>query len=333
MILNRIIYKHERNLVDLINTARKRILTKEDGILERAKEIYSSDSFTKSFDLIIDQLVSDSLHDLTNRTHRVFASRYTTDLTNTFVNEMVSLTEREIRNLARVESVRALYDYDRPLVNLMGITYVNDVWNAAQIYGMSEQGYGYWQFRAVVDERTTPLCLSLNGTVFRIEELTFRPPLHYNCRSRAIPYAGGDMSLLYERRDFNYYYDQNMKRKVVSQAMQNRINRSMKQFNQFNMWYRRIPMTVFRQDIIQRIDDVSIQTTDIEAEVVNQWIGFGLLVVIAHKLTDILLTPTFMNLQPIEKEIVIDDLNNDDYSFFTRTILSVAEYEKQKRKG
>lgn len=45
-----------------------------------------------------------------------------------------------------------------------------------------------WQFVAVLDDRTTPICISLDGREFAVgDETAPRPPLHYNCRSTAVP--------------------------------------------------------------------------------------------------------------------------------------------------
>ena len=47
-----------------------------------------------------------------------------------------------------------------------------------------------FQFSAILDSRTTPLCASLNGQTFSVNDvdsLDLRPPLHWNCRSILIP--------------------------------------------------------------------------------------------------------------------------------------------------
>jgi SPP1 gp7 family putative phage head morphogenesis protein len=47
-----------------------------------------------------------------------------------------------------------------------------------------------FQYSAVIDDRTTDLCLSLDGQIFKpddIESQRFMPPNHYNCRSILVP--------------------------------------------------------------------------------------------------------------------------------------------------
>lgn len=46
--------------------------------------------------------------------------------------------------------------------------------------------YTHFIFHAVIDNRTTPICKSLNGEIFEIDELRAGvncPPMHINCRS------------------------------------------------------------------------------------------------------------------------------------------------------
>lgn len=46
----------------------------------------------------------------------------------------------------------------------------------------------YFQYSAVMDERTTDYCSCMDGKVFRIEDLaSLVPPAHYNCRSITVP--------------------------------------------------------------------------------------------------------------------------------------------------
>ncbi|MEO0252157.1 MAG: minor capsid protein [candidate division WOR-3 bacterium] len=45
----------------------------------------------------------------------------------------------------------------------------------------------YFEYSAIVDERTTEICRHLDGKIFRKTETSLIPPNHYNCRSLAIP--------------------------------------------------------------------------------------------------------------------------------------------------
>ena len=46
----------------------------------------------------------------------------------------------------------------------------------------------YWQYSAILDDRTTDYCACMDQKIFRIEDMaTLNPPAHYNCRALAIP--------------------------------------------------------------------------------------------------------------------------------------------------
>ena len=67
--------------------------------------------------------------------------------------------------------------------------------NQEKLYVYLYYGVKKVQFKAVIDERTTSVCDSMNGKIFDIDKLTVGenlPPLHYNCRSYIEPYKIGD---------------------------------------------------------------------------------------------------------------------------------------------
>lgn len=46
----------------------------------------------------------------------------------------------------------------------------------------------FFQYTAIMDERTTDYCRCMDGKIFRIEDiLLIKPPAHYNCRSFTVP--------------------------------------------------------------------------------------------------------------------------------------------------
>lgn len=46
----------------------------------------------------------------------------------------------------------------------------------------------FWEYSAILDERTTDYCRCMDGKTFRSEDLPLlNPPAHYNCRSIAVP--------------------------------------------------------------------------------------------------------------------------------------------------
>ena len=75
---------------------------------------------------------------------------------------------------------------------------VNQAINTARnnfFWGNKEKIQGF-QFSAVMDQKTTAVCASLDQKTFRIEDasaLVNRPPLHWNCRSILLPILIGDV--------------------------------------------------------------------------------------------------------------------------------------------
>jgi SPP1 gp7 family putative phage head morphogenesis protein len=53
----------------------------------------------------------------------------------------------------------------------------------------------YWQFDAIMDNRTSPVCKAAHGTVLPADDkwwATHNPPCHFNCRSTVIPMTGDE---------------------------------------------------------------------------------------------------------------------------------------------
>lgn len=64
----------------------------------------------------------------------------------------------------------------------------NHVANQTYLDSFKQLGFEYVRFVSVLDGRTTKLCASLDGTVWRIDDPAKRvPPLHRNCRSILVP--------------------------------------------------------------------------------------------------------------------------------------------------
>lgn len=65
-------------------------------------------------------------------------------------------------------------------------TELNYVQTQAAADSIKSAEFGYYQFIAVMDNRTTPICQSLDGEIFPIAELSQgenAPPMHVRCRS------------------------------------------------------------------------------------------------------------------------------------------------------
>ena len=159
-----------------------------------------------------------TMRDVSNR----FYATYTVD-------EIAKMTVHQVQQ-------RLLNVYNDSFAHRTGNvarTLVNDIYNYAVIQSYIETGTNYFQFQAVIDNRTTDLCRMLNGSIFPASEAQhYRPPLHYRCRSRMVALRGNTVrntGMLYENRNFTTLYDGNMRAytsgnitpTVVAQELQN----------------------------------------------------------------------------------------------------------------
>jgi SPP1 gp7 family putative phage head morphogenesis protein len=55
------------------------------------------------------------------------------------------------------------------------------------IYKANEKALQGWQYVAVLDARTTPLCAHRDGEIYPISDTTHLPPAHWHCRSTTVP--------------------------------------------------------------------------------------------------------------------------------------------------
>lgn len=56
-----------------------------------------------------------------------------------------------------------------------------------QVYKANAKLIQGWQFVAVLDSRTTPVCSHLDGKIFPISDTSHLPPQHWHCRSTTVP--------------------------------------------------------------------------------------------------------------------------------------------------
>lgn len=116
-------------------------------------------------------------------------------------------------------------------------TLVNDIYNYAVIQSYIETGTNYFQFRAVIDNRTSDICRMLNGSIFPASEAQYyRPPLHYRCRSRLIALQGNTVrntGMMFDNRNFSTLYDGNMRPYTSNTVTPTIINQELQKMNTF----------------------------------------------------------------------------------------------------
>lgn len=70
------------------------------------------------------------------------------------------------------------------VVTAMTNTYVQ---TDHEVYKANAKLLDGWQYVAVLDERTTPLCAHRDGTIYPVDDTDHLPPAHWNCRSTTVP--------------------------------------------------------------------------------------------------------------------------------------------------
>ena len=96
------------------------------------------------------------------------------------------LSEAEIAKLVRESSLHKISrNQSRGLVT----TAVTSVHAQAdhEVYVANEKALRGWQYIAVLDSKTTPICIHRNGEIYLIGQVEYLPPAHYRCRSSTIP--------------------------------------------------------------------------------------------------------------------------------------------------
>jgi len=69
-------------------------------------------------------------------------------------------------------------------------TITNDVYNMGHLDSYVGAGLDYGQINSHIDDRTSDICLDMDGKIFLLTELD-PPPYHMNCRTRVLPWFGG----------------------------------------------------------------------------------------------------------------------------------------------
>ena len=96
------------------------------------------------------------------------------------------LTPKEIALNVRKGNVTTI---SRHQANALVTTAITSVTAQADqsVYEANSKLIVGWQYVAVLDSATTPICLFRNATVYPPEDKEHLPPAHYNCRSTTVP--------------------------------------------------------------------------------------------------------------------------------------------------
>jgi len=100
------------------------------------------------------------------------------------------LEGESIEELSR--RVRVIWEVDRHRATRLARTVTNEVYNTGHLEAYSFSGVvKKVEYVAALDERTSEICRRMHGSVWEISDPSIlKPPLHFNCRSRLVPYFG-----------------------------------------------------------------------------------------------------------------------------------------------
>ena len=56
-----------------------------------------------------------------------------------------------------------------------------------EVYKANDKALSGWQYVAVLDSRTTPLCAARDGQIYPVGDVVHLPPAHWHCRSTTVP--------------------------------------------------------------------------------------------------------------------------------------------------
>ena len=107
---------------------------------------------------------------------------------------MDELQEAYAMNLGRSalkEIIEGAWERNEYRVVRMGRTAANDIFNKATMDRYEEYGIEAVRYKAKLDDRTTDICRTLHGTIWRRDDPDIKmPPSHFFCRSRVVPWKG-----------------------------------------------------------------------------------------------------------------------------------------------
>ena len=103
------------------------------------------------------------------------------------------------------ERVQAVWGGESYRSRTFARTMANHTYNSAQLSKMKDVEIERAEIFAVMDERTSPICIFMNGTIFEVNDPeAIWPPYHFNCRTKIVAqlsdeYPVDDMGGLLER--------------------------------------------------------------------------------------------------------------------------------------
>ena len=154
--------------------------------------------------------------------HVILRGRHPNEFVSTF-KKKTTATTYNAKRLLITESARVQAEAQK-------LTYLKELGEDAK-----------YKYVAKIDSKTSKLCHSLNGEVFKVKDMTpgvNAPPMHQFCRSTTVPHVGNWRDQFFKERKGKYkleYEDNNIKQ---SGALNDKNDPYMKKrFNHANMYY------------------------------------------------------------------------------------------------
>ena len=162
------------------------MLGRRDAMVEAKK---SQDFALNDEELIYDQVINNApllasqgiTDDLTKRSQIVLSSGITQGFSSSeVIKQLKEVFEPYLYNIDGAKLDTVMRTNYATAYNQSKLAYLAPAVEDGTIYG--------YQFSAIMDGRTTDICSSLDGKIFKADNISnIEPPLHMNCRSTLIP--------------------------------------------------------------------------------------------------------------------------------------------------
>ncbi|WP_369711593.1 minor capsid protein [Leptotrichia sp. HSP-334] len=118
------------------------------------------------------------------------------NLAKAIKNEVIVGLNKGINYRTMSQNIAKKFDTSYKNAERLVRTETAHIQNQATLMGYKDSGVVKYEFLAVLDSRTSHICASLNGEIFKTEnamEGENYPPMHPRCRSTTVPYEYSDV--------------------------------------------------------------------------------------------------------------------------------------------
>ncbi len=276
------IVKAENRLISLIERTFEKgfnvkTLNYQQELPQNVKRWFQSKTYKKQLDDILTEIIRHSLEYANGQLQELTAAKITaakkepyiltkeavrisTELADEVVQSIVVMLDKDkiyYRNPVQLSrQIKKYWGGERYRALRFARTFSADVATHSELYSYAQRGIQV-EFYAEIDDRTSPQCRTLHGTIFDAdsrEAAMYRCPLHHNCRSglRPVPITREvNPARLFKNRDFRRQIDQNGNF-LDGLVDEKKLRKTFKNINTFNQKYR-INKLILDKDLETRI--------------------------------------------------------------------------------